>query len=269
MSRTAPLALLALAIASLAGCAGAPVYLAAPSAPAGHALAAEGLTDHQVHTVSYLDLTRHTQYLQNFGGGGVGVGLMLGPLGVLANAKAIESNTAADTAALFGKFEVAAVAELRAVAEAAGFALDGGAAADRITPYLLVVRTEGEQLCFGSALLVQRAGAAPWRGVYLRQLGFTVAKAEAEKGLADAARAALQREARAGFAVALDLYRADLAGALVAQGEVRFQSDFVSPRFRFELLGQRLPTHDGSLVVRTYDAVYSLPPGAVTVKPGA
>lgn len=269
MTRTASAALLALTLASLAGCAGTPTYLAPPTAPAGSALAAEGLPQYLAnHTVAFLDDTRHVQYVQNFGGGGVGVGVMFGPLGVLANAKAIESNTVADTAALTGKFPVDPVATLRAVAAETGFALDGGAGAMQLTPYLLIVRSEDERLLFGSGLLAQRAGDAPWRGVYLHQLAFTTTKADAALGLSAEQRATLDAQLRDGLATALALYRADLAGALAAAGQVRFVSDFVSPRFRFELLGQRLPSDDGALVVRTYDAVYSLPLGAVTVKSG-
>ncbi|HVE52127.1 MAG TPA: hypothetical protein VNB23_01955 [Ramlibacter sp.] len=65
---------------------------------APYALERSPLLDQTSHTAMHLDRERRILYQQSLGGGGVGVGLLLGPLGVAANIAMIEANTKADVA---------------------------------------------------------------------------------------------------------------------------------------------------------------------------
>ena len=54
------------------------------------------LLDQTNHTLQHLNQNKDILYSQTYGGGGAGVGLLLGPLGVAANIKAIESKLSDD-----------------------------------------------------------------------------------------------------------------------------------------------------------------------------
>jgi len=72
----------------------------------------------------YLDEARRMTYRQEFGGGGLATGLLLGPLGSAANAKAIQDANERESAALRGNVA-------RACRDAfAGASLDAGARPD-------------------------------------------------------------------------------------------------------------------------------------------
>jgi len=235
---------------------------------AGHELGKSELLQSSDHMTRQLDDKQSILYFQNFGGGGAAVGVMLGPFGVAANMKMIESATEEDAALLKGKFNFDPV-EIFSHQSGAMALLNNGAVLGKkakISPYFYVSKTEDEQLLMACALLVDyRPTGTEWQGKYMYQLPLKYAKTDVAKGFSDDQRAALVREVTAGFQSLAKLYVADRRGDLGTGAEVKFKSDFVSPRFNFEMIGLKLPATDGRVNIRTYGAVYSLPAGWVQV----
>jgi len=229
-----------------------------------HELGKSELLQATDHMTRLLDDRQSILYFQNFGGGGAAVGVMLGPFGVAANMKMIESVTDEDAAMLKGKIIIDPV-EIFFRQSGALAILNQGAATGKaaiVSPYLYVSKTEDEQLLVGCALLVDyRPTGTEWRGKYMYQLPLKYAKAEVAKGLSEEQRATLVREVTAGFQSLAKLYVADRKGELGAGTEVKFKSDFVSPRFNFDLIGLQLPAMEGRFNVRTFAGMYSLPKG--------
>lgn len=262
--------LLVATLAALAGCAGVPQYLAQPPAhDAAYKLGRSAQLDFEAHTMVFLDDARRTRFVQNFGGGGAGVGVMFGPLGVLANAAAIKSTTKEDSALLRGKLGLDVQREFEAAALAAGFRAD--AAVDQApvaAPYLEVVRIDDQRFALGAVLVVELGvSRGNWRGVYQSQMDTVLTRADVAATLAPEHQAALAAELRQAFAGVIALARADVDGALpVAVDEVTFKSDYLTPRIVFELPAQRLETRDGRVLLRTAYSVVSLPVDQVTIE---
>jgi hypothetical protein len=255
--------LLAASLAALTGCAGAPHYLAQPPAhDAVYRLGRSAPLEFEAHTVVFLDDARRTRFVQNFGGGGAAVGVMFGPFGVAANAAAIKSTTKEDSALLRGKLGVDVLREFEAAALAAGFGADAMAeAAPLAAPYFEIVRIDDQRFALGVALVVELgAQRGNWRGVYNLQLDTLLMRADIAAPLDQARSAALAAELRQGYAGVIALARADANGSLPSGGdEVSFRSSYLTPRFEFELPALRLEARDGRVLLRTSNAVVSLP----------
>jgi hypothetical protein len=256
-----------LALALITGCAsGPPPMQAKPPAltASRHALAPEpGIEKTYSHVLKPLDDKGGILYVQNYGGGGVGLGLLLGPLGVAANIAAIEKNTNDDLAVLKGKFSLDPIALTQAaVAERPEFAPNAGTqAATRLSPVVQIVRDEAGRLLVGCILNV--AGTSTeraWRGRYVYQTSVVLDKADvARSGLSDSQRRQLDQAVAEGFKALVQLYADDSMGKLEGGKEVAFTSEYVTPRFSFELRGQSLAAPADRLQVRSFNAVYSLP----------
>jgi hypothetical protein len=216
------------------------------------------------HTLRPLDDNNSILYYQNFGGGGVALGL-LGPFGVAANMAMIEKNTDSDVALLKGKLELNPQAIFSEIAsEYPSLSLSNApqTTAVRITPLLNVVKQEDEQLLFGCSILVDfTATGTSWVGKYVYQLPLKYTKAEVAHGLSVAQRTALVDQAGIGFRAIAKLYLDDRDKKLIAKRELRYKSTFVEPRFDFEYLGQELPSQGQRINVRTLNTVYSFPSG--------
>ena len=161
----------------LAACAAPPKFLAVqpkPAEGAGYVLARSPRLDETSHLVGHLDADKNIVYTQNFGGGGVGLGLLLGPLGVAANIGMIDSETKKDIASLYGRVDLKPAETFRRAALARGLplALTAAPGAGRLTPYVLVTRIENDRVLIAAALLIEH-GAPPqqWTGRYLVRCG--------------------------------------------------------------------------------------------------
>jgi hypothetical protein len=264
-----------LALAAAPGCV-APALQPAPKLDAAptYAVQPDPLGDQRfTHTLQPLDDAKTVLYLQSFGGGGAGVGLLLGPLGVAANAKAIGANTDADVKLLAGKLPLRPADTyqdvLRELPELAAAA--PGAGAVRLTPEVLIVRAKDEVLLFGCTLGVDYTGVGTkWSRTYVYQTGISIPKAQVAQGLAPEQLQALQAELRTGFQTLTALYLDDLHGKAEPVRSVKFKSVYMSPRFTFELVGQELPGPADRrvvrLVLRNGGAItYSFPQAAVEV----
>lgn len=257
--------------AMLSGCASAPVIFT----PASHE---QMSTEHQLvssealklssNVISHLNDQQDIIYVQNFGGGGVAVGVLLGPLGVLANVAAIQSETNADVELLHGKIAFDPQSALRAVAPNYGIELAHDSPhAVNLTPYVQVVRDDQKQLLFGTGLIITTTlnDGRPYSARYFSQTELSFSKQQVADGLDDAQQQQLQQVLQDSIAYTVELYLSDRKGEFSSTEIVRFESEFISPRIMFTQQGHLLRNDSQRLIVRSFDHVLSLPQSAVTI----
>ena len=226
------------------------------------------LLDQTNGTLMHLNDNKDVLYQQNFGGGGAAVGILLGPIGVAANAVAIESNTKRDVELLFGKTSIDPNKVFREIVLDAGFIIqDSGSASASFSPYILVSKGENEVLYFASALLVEENSASKkrWVGRYMYQIPQNMRKEDLADGLTDEERQDIRNSLKMGFVKLLSVYRKDSQGLLPAKSEITFKSEFVSPRFNFDLLGELVDDDPDKVSIRSTGALFVLPKKYVTI----
>jgi len=258
-----------LVFVSLIGCGGKPQFLAVPShqkvpEPAEFQLGRSPLLDITNHTTGHLDDNKNIYYYQTFGGGGVAVGLLLGPFGAAANASAIESQTEEDLLALNGKLAVDPVELFQASSSSITLRQDKSPTIAEISPYLYVTNVDEENLNFASTIIVDYNNLGiNWAGKYMTQLDISLSKQEVVDGLTDEKLALLKSEMIKGFEQSLALYQKDKQHQLPGKNEVLFKSQFASPRFEFELMGEQVESSEERVNIRSFGVVYSLPKNSV------
>lgn len=268
--RALRLFLLALTGAALVGCASPPPLPAARARSAAdtHGLAGAEVVKRTDHTTRHLNEEKSIVYSQNFGGGGAGLGLLLGPIGVAANISMIESATKADAAKMFGKVKIDAGALFQQAATAEQLTLqEGSAPTVRLTPYLLVIKVNETTLNSAAALFIEAPGAdgKPWMTKYVLQLPGSYS-VDGMAALTDAQAATLRDDLRAGYQQLVAFYKRDTAELSAREQKVLFKSAFVNPRFDFEMAGSLIEQAGPQTWLRTYGGVFAIQKDAVTYK---
>jgi hypothetical protein len=213
------------------------------------------------HMLRPLNADNTILYEQNFGGGGAGVGVLLGPLGVAANIAAIKGRTEKEAGEIFGKLSLEVLPAARAALEAQGLGLTDSADASRavIKPALNLTSIDGENVqCSVSLFIDHNPVGRKWTGRYVYQLSPTFARSAIASGLAEAELEQLRQQMVAGFAEVARLYAADARGELKDDKQVKFWSDYLSMRFDYQYVGMEIPGDADRLLVRMPLAVFSL-----------
>lgn len=209
-------------------------FKVAPPVPVDAATAGEtpkrGLA--VVANALYLDEERRMSYRQDFGGGGVATGLLLGPLGVAANAKAIQNANERESAALRGKlpFTPGDLLGRALAARPAGAGAGSGVATVQaeLVPSLFVTRDANERLIFWAIVDVS---IGEWRGRYSALMPERVPLADATQGLSGDPLRDLEAGLQGAYATALDVMTSDIAGQLSGFSKQRAKIEALSPRF--------------------------------------
>lgn len=254
---------------SLGACV-APQMLAVPAItpPASHSVGTHPLVEKNFnHMLRALDDKNSILYLQSFGGGGVGLGL-LGPFGVAANISMIEKNTDADVALLKGKIPLDPQAIFSEISGEYPTLTSGATLhkSVRITPLIDVIRQENEQLLFGCSILVDYTPIGTnWVGKYVYQFSLEYSKNDIAQGLSPDQHRALSDQAKTGFRMLANLYLDDMSGKLPSRRDLKFKSTFISPRFGIEMAGQEVSNDGERITIRSVGAVYSFPKSLVHV----
>lgn len=175
----------------------------------------------------YLDDGHRITYRQEYGGGGLAVGLLLGPLGAAANAKAIQSANERESAALHGKFPFTPEDLLGRVL-AARPPVDGATVEPQLVPRIFVTRDADEQLIFWAMIDVTLDA---WRGRYSALVPRRVPFGEVTQGLSADSLRDLESGLQGAYAAALDVMADDMSGRLAAFGTQRVKIEALSPRF--------------------------------------
>jgi len=267
--RAMRLILLALAATLLAGCAATPLPNARTRAPSDtHGLAMADAVKQTNHTVQHLSDDKSIVYTQNFGGGGVALGL-LGPFGVAANISMIESVTKADVAKLSGKVKIDPAALFRDAVPAEQLVLQpaGVAAIVRLTPYLLIVKVDETTLSPAAGLFVEAPGSdgKPWTTRYAFQLPGKHS-IDTLASLDDKQLASLREDLRTAYKELTAFYLRDTQELSAREGKIVFKSAFVNPRFDFEMAGSLVEQPGAMTWLRTYNGVFALQKDGVSYK---
>ncbi|WGO97154.1 hypothetical protein QFX18_14005 [Saccharophagus degradans] len=213
--------------------------------------------DQTNHMVQHLDSSGNIVYIQSFGGGGVGLGLM-GPLGVAANVKMIESKTNGEVAQLKGKINLKPVAEFSAAAQRAGIALHNPNALVQLSPYLHVVKTTEDSIGIGCGVYIERADKVDRFPVrYIVQLPLSYSLDELAS-LSASQQLALQESVAKGFDSILAVLAHEPAAQLEQEPKITVLSSFASPRFEYKMAGQLIREDSDIIWIRTVTGVMGL-----------
>jgi hypothetical protein len=213
------------------------------------------------HMIRPLNTENTIVYEQNFGGGGAGVGVLLGPLGVAANIAAIKGRTEKESGEIFGRLSLDVLPVAIAAVEAQGLALTDPADASRalIKPALHLISVDGENVqCSVSLFVDHNPAGRKWTGRYVYQLPPTFARSAIAAGLPEVDLEQLRQHIAAGFTEVARLYAADSRGELKGDKQVKFWSDYLSMRFDYQYIGMEIPGEADRLQVRMPLSVVSL-----------
>jgi hypothetical protein len=224
--------------------------------------------DQTNHTLQHLNQNKDILYSQTYGGGGVGVGLLLGPLGVAANIKAIESNTMKDVAALKNKIDINPNQVFVSSANKNGLSIktDSSNKSLKFSPYLLVEKTEGDIIMLAAAVLIDQVGTKQmFPTKYLVQLPITYTLAEMSN--LDATKTkALESHVEQGFATLIARIKSEATANPEAEEKITMVSEFLTPRFKFEMAGSLVEKTNEYTWVRMVGGVCGVRHSDITVK---
>ena len=268
-------ALVGVCVLALGGCVSAPRNqgpIANQRANSDLALARTAALDQTNHMTRHLDSNKNVVYFQNFGGGGAAVGVLLGPLGVAANIKAIDSTTNQDVEILQGKIGSDPIRAFKSAVARSGVAFheQPNATASRITPYVYVVKTHDDpkSLAMAAALIVESPSDQPakrkgaplepqWRYKFMYQLPGKYTP-DSLAAFDDSANAKLETELEAGYTAILTMMARDTAESAAKEQNVKFKSTFLVPRFDFEQIGNLIADEGDIVWIRNPTGVYGI-----------
>jgi len=257
-----------LAVAGLAGCVSAPSLQGVrptPSQNQKYGLAKSGFVATTNHMTQHLNADQSVVYFQNQGGGGVGLGLLLGPIGVAANMKMIEGVTTADVEKLKGKIPLNPEMAFQRAAFVANFPVQASANESdvKIAPYVLVSKTNESTVHISSIVLFEGMdGQTKWLRRYQYQLPgkYTLD----ELAAFDAMKASAVQTASVNAYTALLKHVAEETDAsIVKEQKITFKSPYLSPRFEFEMTGSLIGANEGRVWVRTAFGVIAVDPSDI------
>jgi len=218
------------------------------------------------HMIRPLNASNSILYEQQFGGGGAGLGVLLGPLGVAANVAAIKKRTETESQTLFDKVALDPVALLTSLLDEAAIARASQTSATTFSmkPHVNIVSEGNENVWFAAGIDVSDS-AKPWTGRYLAQLPGEWSRSELANGLSPERAHALEEQVKAALREALHLYIDDAAGKLKGTDKVNFAAPFMSPRFKFQSYGMVIPSDEARKVFRSLGGIFSFPAGQAEV----
>lgn len=226
------------------------------------ALGSSALLQPTNHTVRHINVEKNIIYTQTFGGGGLALGLLLGPAGTAANYAMINSATDADTHKLSNKIPVDPVKSFSNAARLHNFSLTDATNPDsRITPYLYIVKTSESSLNIATGLIYEPSiGTA---SKYMLQLPGTYTVEELSS-LSPEQASMLQSTVDSGFEQLLGFFSREGSESPLGQ-PIKYKSAFISPRFDFTLDGSVAAKDDHITWIRTYGGLYGLRNGTFSV----
>ena len=207
-------------------------------------------------------------YFQNFGGGGVVVGLLFGPFGALANSSAINANTIKDVDLLNNKMAFNPIELFKRSVKKQHFeVVEGNEKAISLSPYIYITKTKDEQLLFSSALVVEtdRGKKSGWIGRYMYQTAVQMTKSDIADGVNNEEYELLESALEIGFDELARLYLEDLKGNLSAEGTITLVSSLITPRANISIRGDLVPAKEGRVNIRLASGLFSLPQNTVKV----
>jgi hypothetical protein len=249
----------------LSACASTPPRMLSAPPGDGYVVARTARLDVTDHMTRHLNDGKDILYKQSSGGGGAAVGILLGPLGVMANAKMIESKTDADVALLKNKITVVPRTLFADAMQKNGQVLGASPQANRVSPYLYITKSE-ERLYVLSAVIVESDAPSKFSATYQYQLptSYTVAEMAA---LDSAGMQALNDAAANGFDQLVKRLEAEKQTRPDTEQKIAFHSKVMQPLVDMEMQGALVGTEGDIVWVRTYSSLVGLRKANLSYKP--
>ncbi len=207
----------------------------------------------------FLDEQRRITYRQEFGGGGLAVGLLFGPLGAGANAAAIQNANEKEAEALRGRFPFTPDSVMAKALQARGDAAAGVHEA-RIVPSLHVTRDQEGRLIFWAIVDVT---IGEWSSRYSSLAQGRIPLVEVAQGLPADGMTNLEWAIQAAYARALDTIAADVAGTLTGFKPVKAELPALSPRFHNTVRYEHALLLEDRMIVRGLAGAMPASPGGL------
>lgn len=261
-------ACLIIAITSVMGCATAPSLQGAR--PASSRTLKYGLAKSEIaakadHMNQHLNESKSVTYFQNQGGGGAGLGLLLGPLGVIANVKMIESTTTADVEKIKGKINLNPEVAFQQAAIATNFSVQNSANPGdvKVTPYVLISKTDQSTLHISSVVFLEGVDEQrKWTRRYQYQLPGKYTLDELSK-LSTTNAAEVQAASVNAYASLLKQITEETDSTIASEKRIVFKSPYLSPRFELEMNGSLIGESNGRVWVRSVLGVAAIDPASI------
>lgn len=201
----------------------------------------------------FLDDARSIFYRQEFGGGGLAVGLLFGPLGAGANALAVQNANEKEAEALRGRFPFSPAGLLTKAIQSRVTPGDANAAANQavLVPSVYVTRDSEERLIFWAILDVS---IGEWRGRYSSLAQGRVPLLGVAKGLPDDQMVNLEWAIQSAYARGLDALSSDAAGTLAGFKPQKMDISALSPRFHKPVRYEHVLMQEDRVIVRGLSA---------------
>ena len=190
-------------------------------------------------------------YLQNFGGGGVGLGLLLGPIGAAMNASSIDEKTELEAGEINGKLDLDPVSTLNKLLSDSG---KNGTDSDlTLNPYIFVIKGNEEGKLYINAMIqaVYEKADKHWVGRYGSRVEFYPMLEQLKAGLNDNDQAKLKQEAIIAFSEALELLHGDLSHELRPLSQIHYETESFTPRISFPLQAKLIKEIGDEIVILT------------------
>lgn len=256
-------------VTTLSGCVSVPPLQAPTSLSSSdnYQFYRDPVLDRTDHTIQHLNQTKDTLYIQNYGGGGATVGVLLGPLGVAANIKMIEGVTLKETAILKDKIRIAPQQQFLKAASEFGIQQNPSTGtANKLNPYVLVEKTANETLKVASVILVEDLTSKfKWPKKYMVQLPVSYSIQELAS-LDDKKSAELEKAVQQGYSTLLARMKKESSVSLTSEEKVIVVSEFLTPRFSFEMPANLVEKDETRTWVRTAAGVFGVLNNDITVK---
>lgn len=261
-------ACLVIGVAGLAGCATAPSLQGArpiSSQNQKYGLAKNESIAKTDHMTQSLNEGQSIFYFQNQGGGGVGLGLLLGPLGAAANMKMIESVTMGDVEKLKGKINLNPEAELQQAASSTDFPLQLSVTQGdiKVTPFAFISKTNETTVHVSSVILFEgQDEQKKWVRRYQYQLPgmYTLDELSA---FSETKTSELQIASVAAYKALLTYIAGEKDEAIAQERKITYSSPYISPRFDFEMMGSLVMEKAGRVWICTVTGVIAVDPSDI------
>lgn len=184
-------------------------------------------------------------YFQNYGGGGIGLFLVTGPLGAVANGVMVKSKLKSEASALSSKIEIDPVAVVSTAVHKNGLSENDSGSGIHLYPFVIVVKGHDKKLHI--ALVIDVDGDS-WAGRYTYHIKDSLPYADLVAGLSEEQRTNLSENLSEAAEKVVGLLKRDVESGLPKNKEQIIYSESISPRTKFKYQAALVEDYGGDVV---------------------
>ncbi|AXK39247.1 hypothetical protein DWG20_07285 [Crenobacter cavernae] len=133
-----------------------------------------------------------------------------------------------------------------------------------MSPYLYITKVEGEKILLAAALIAEHEAAdQKWIGRYMYQLPISYKIDYISQSNTDIT-PEVEKSLTVGFTELIKFYKKDSPEDADKEKTISFKSDFLSPRFDFEMTAKLISESQDRIWVRTFNGIYAISKENVT-----